>query len=622
MAQAPATVLSELSVHLHKVEEDPSTALDTDLLEKGELFTSTSDYLAHTWQESGPLFLQIAALLPKLQQDASPLIHFVTKLAAPYRFEHIKDVDFEIGLDLQASPVHALILTLLEKAAAGSSDAQALANRPTVMAAVVRLWLCTSDTGVATQAEDLLTSLLRASKNEPAAIPGETPLHTYGAGPMWRRLFTDRDIVSLYYHYTSLKDLPNQPSPLLSKRDKTISQARLLNWLPKVGALDWSTIASSHGLDIEKEVGLMEGQGLLHYASLKMVDSEEDILMHMTLLNFYRDLIVTVKAKPHLTHYNSSLSLDFLKEQNIHKQIVDFYTSDERSVDHSFLSPRAAQYISDYASSYPENFESSPELQIILRYLSRNIRKCEPHDLSILASMPRATLVPRSTAGPAWDDCILLQIPITRTNPEALKTLAAIFHGPPQQEITFPQVETIGLDTKRIEIEHVFARLLTSLYYSKHPSMFSDIVVHASTIAMKDNAIAALTLLRAIITSSWSTSPLLDTLSASDATLARLQNFPPTGLDLVLDPARSGGVLPALLKPATTFSNLVGGRGDAENAAFQVALARFDALQALDRVLEKTGGRDDVLSMVRRRVNEGPWGVGGSAGSRIGTLEL
>lgn len=84
----------------------------------------------------------------------------------------------------------------------------------------------------------------------------------------------------------------------------------------------------------------------------------------------------------------------------------------------------------------------------------------------------------------------------------------------------------------------------------------------------------------------------------------------------------SGGVLPSLIKPATSYSNLVGGRGDAEDAAYQVAMAKFDVLKALGRQLEETGGREDVLSMVRRRVNEGPWGVGGSAGSRIGTLEL
>jgi hypothetical protein len=302
MAQAPSTVLAELSAHLQVVDQDPTVALDTELLEKCELFTSTPQYRNQTWKESSPLFIQIATLLSKLQQDPTPLVQFVRKLAEPYRFEDIKHVDFELGLDLQATPVHGLILSLLEKASASGTDAQSLANRPSVMAAVVRLWLCTSDTGVATQAELLLTALLSASKNEPPSASVEAPFQTYGAGPMWRRLFGDRDINSLYYHYTSLKGLSSSPQPLLSNRDKTISQARLLHWLPTVGAMDWVTISTGYGLDVEREAGLSHSQGLLHYAASHMVDTADDILMHMTLLNFFRELIVTVKTKPHLTY--------------------------------------------------------------------------------------------------------------------------------------------------------------------------------------------------------------------------------------------------------------------------------------------------------------------------------
>ena len=158
-------------------------------------------------------------------------------------------------------------------------------------------------------------------------------------------------------------------------------------------------------------------------------------------------------------------------------------------------------------------------------------------------------------------------------------TLALILSQP---EITFPKVETIGEDPKRIETESFFARLLASLYYTKHPSMFSDIVTHVETIAMKDNALAALTLISAIITSTWSCEPVPDVIPADDPMLVRLQQFPKTGLDLILDPSLSGGALPTLLTPATTFSNLVGGRGDAENAAYQVAMAKFDVCQAKD----------------------------------------
>jgi hypothetical protein len=298
---AASAVLSGLSNHLQKIDEDPAVPLDVDLIEKCELYTSTPEYRTSTWKESRSLFLQVADLLPKLQQDPAPLTHFIVKLAAPYRFEDIKDVDFEIGLDLDAKPFHWLILSLLEKAAASSTDAQVLANRPNVVMAIVRLWLCTENTGIATQAANLLVELLRVSRSEPTSVPSETRIHHYGTGPTWKRLFKDRDIYTLYFAYTTFTNLQSPPEPNLSKRDKTIAQARLLEWLPRVGEMDWDTIISSHGAQIEQEVGLGEDQGLLQYASLKMVDTADDILMHMTLINFFSDLITTVKSAPHLT---------------------------------------------------------------------------------------------------------------------------------------------------------------------------------------------------------------------------------------------------------------------------------------------------------------------------------
>lgn len=617
-----SAILSELSAHLEKVDQDASTPLDTDLLERGEILTNTPEYLSRTWKDTQPLFLQVAALLPKLQQDPSPLIHFIIKLSGPYRFDDIKDVNFEVGLDLQATPFHSLILTLLGKSTASSTDAQALANKPGVVAAIVRLWLCTPDVGTASQAEDLLIDLLKVSKNDPVSTSTEAPLHTHGTGPMWRRLFGDRDISSLYYHYTSVKQLSSPPLPLLSKRDKTISQARLLSWLPQVGALCWDAIVSSHGLDVESEVGLKEGQGLLHYAALKMVDTQDDMLMHLTLINFFSVLITFVKTKPHLTQYDSSLSLDFLRKEGIHKELIDFHTSDTPGLEYSFLSNRTAQYISDYATNYPENFKDSPEMPVIRNFVHRNIRKCEASDLNIIASMPRTTLVPQRSSGLAWDDCVILDMPITRTNQDAIRTLATVLHGPPKEEITFPQIESVGSDPKQTSIESVFARILTALFYAKKPTMFSDIVTHMETIAIKDNALAALALVRALITASWSSETLPDILPPNDPIHARLANFPQTGLELILTPSISGGVLPSLLKPSASFSNLVGGHGDAENAAFQVAMEKFEVLKALGRRLEQDGGRQDVLELVRRRVSEGPWGAGGSAGSRIGTLDL
>ena len=139
---------------------------------------------------------------------------------------------------------------------------------------------------------------------------------------------------------------------------------------------------------------------------------------------------------------------------------------------------------------------------------------------------------------------------------------------------------------------------------------------------MKDNALAALVLLRAIITANWTpiSSP---NEAASDPNLTRLDNFPTSGVEVILDPAISGGVLPYLLKPATTFSGLVGGRGDAESVAYQVAMAKFDVLRVLgEKVKDLYPPKREVDTMIRRRIAEGPWGVGGNVGARIGTLEM
>ncbi|KAF2738059.1 hypothetical protein EJ04DRAFT_509752 [Polyplosphaeria fusca] len=619
---ADLSVLHDLSDHLRQLDQEADTPLDLDLLQRCELLTTTPEYRNQLWPHTQPVFLQLASLLPKFHQDPSPLVRLIIKLTVPYRFHHVKDVDFEMALALDARPFHDLILSLLEKAAATSNDAQALANRPSVVYALVRLWLCTKDTGVATKAADLLLALLRISRNEPAPVPEHLELHSHGSGPMWRRIFGDHDVYSLFYQYTCFTHLAHRPEPALGKNDTTIAQARLLAFLPKVGLLDWNAIVAGSGADIERQVGLLPEQGLLHYAATRMVDTAEDLLMHVTLINFFTNLITTVRIGPLLTSHDSSLSLDFLKKKGIHKHIIDLYTAEEPSLDHTFLSSRTAHYIAEYAVSYPENFENSPEMRTIRQYVHRNIRNCEANDLSILAAMPRSTLVPRTSTGLAWNDSPLLEIPIVRTNPDALKTLGAIIRGPPRDVITFPQAAADSPNARQQLSERVYARLLMALFYTKNTNFYADIVRHADTVAMKDNALAALTVIHALVTSDWEAKIPEAMFPNNDTVLQRLDNFPKSGIDIILEPSIGGGVLPYLLKPATTFSSLVGGRGDAENAAYQIATAKFDVLKALGQRLESDGGRQDVTSMVRRRISEGPWGVGGSAGSRIGTLEL
>src|ERR1700759_5590518 len=98
----PSTVLDDLQAHLREVEQEPTTSLNVKLLEQGELFTSTLEFLNGGWKQTYPLFFQLGQLLPTLQQDPSPLIRFVLKLTAPYSFDQVKELDFAMGLDLKA----------------------------------------------------------------------------------------------------------------------------------------------------------------------------------------------------------------------------------------------------------------------------------------------------------------------------------------------------------------------------------------------------------------------------------------------------------------------------------------------------------------------------------------
>jgi len=81
-------------------------------------------------------------------------------------------------------------------------------------------------------------------------------------------------------------------------------------------------------------------------------------------------------------------------------------------------------------------------------------------------------------------------------------------------------------------------------------------------------------------------------------------------------------VIPWLLAQPKSFSNLVGGHGDAENAAYKIATARFDALKAFWSRVRGEEEYADIANVVEARVREGVWGRGEEVGGRIGTMEL
>ena len=609
--------LLQLQQHLQSIQDAPTTPLDEKLID-------TCIYaLAPTLQgqDRQSLVLTIYQFLPTLQQDPTPLVRLLSKLLEPIPLSLILSldppVDFVSGLQIGATAFNTLTLSLLEKADGNSARTLASAY-PALFIALVDLWLSTQDEGVADQAGRVLLHLLRIDLPDSGTLGLD--------GPVWRRFFS-KDV------YTRLFEITSGKSQILDRSRTTIAQARLLDWLPAVGSLDWNAISQSYHPSIESSYGLPnnDSSSLLSYATIHMVDYKKDVLMHRTLISCFESLL---KINPDAS-LETSPSLQFLTQSGLHKRTIDYYihpnAPSHDPLDLSFLLAPAANYIATWSSTYPLDLASPTNKnntairkKIIERIANAvNVsaaRWAHAHspseDLHVLASLPRSLLVGLGEANP------VLSLPSRAANEEALKCLATIFHGALREEITIPPRPTRADEEDELKA----AQALYSQYLTHNERLWSDIVTHADTIALAPQALAAINLVRAVLTARWG------------------------GVEAIMEGAAKSAVVPWLLSPPKTFSNLVvscavqflcilflslflsietdedvtgqGGHGDAENAAYRIASAKFDVLRVLFERIKGVGEYEEVGRVAEQRLREGPWGSGGQVGGRIATLEL
>jgi len=620
---------------------------------------------------------QLSGVLPSLQQDPTPIVKLISTITRPatFTFNDVLSirppVDFVAGFNTLSAPINHVTLTLLTKASYTASDAAIVAGQPGVMMALVQLWLCTPETAVAQKALEVLWDLLEVDHKR------QTP-ETYddlgsridgniergkGQGLVWRRLFGDRDIYGRLLSICSLRTVgqANQPS----KRDKTVAQARLMDLIPKVAKLDWDTVSHSHFSDVETNYGVKDG-GLVEFAALHMVDVADDLLMHVTLIDFFAELLgiyssdvlpLSASAGPLTPLRGSSPSLDFLIRQGLHQRTASYYLepSKHNSIEVTYIYSRAANYLAVYTTCYPIHLlESSPPIvEPLLSHISQALgispnqwaRGTDlQHDLHLLASFPRVALIPTSSNATN----AILKIPARPANAAALRTLATIFHGPDHTTGDIPPYASADKDdSASFHYEAAAARTLYFYYLQRYPDFWSQLVNTAEIIALKDNALAAIALMGAIITANWAplpTEPASNTTSGESATGTtrrfslpteqQLQNpqassigqLAPSGILAMLASPAVDVVLPYFIRPAQTFNNLVGGMGDVESAAYKVATAKYDLLTLfqgqLSLVSEGVEGLQEVVAAVKRRLAEGPLGRSSEVGGRVGTMEL
>lgn len=247
----------------------------------------------------------LTATLNLTHHDPTPAASLATKLLAPLNFTTLLSIapPPSLTLALASSPPSGLLaLAILEKAASSPSDAALLATHPALIAQLIRTWLASPAVAVGERATQLLAALLatdcttpsvRRDDGEVITFPAPSKKAGHGQGLLWRRIFGDKDIYTSIFAMCSAAT-PEDDADYLPERQRSLAQARLLRLLPPLAVLDLNTLSGTHFPDAEKSCGT-SGKGLLHFAAVEMVD-REDVLMHVTLLEFFGELVREVSG--------------------------------------------------------------------------------------------------------------------------------------------------------------------------------------------------------------------------------------------------------------------------------------------------------------------------------------
>lgn len=574
---------------------------------------------------------QLSELIPNLEQDPSPVTNLIEILTRPqlYTFSRVLNikpkVDFVSGLSTSSTPINLITLHLMQKASQNKADAGLAAASIDTMAALFKLWLSTPDTAVAQKALTVISALLHADGVQLQTEPFHQSL-------VWRRVFRDRDIYGLIFSICSHTTAGEEGQ--LSKRNKTVAQARLLDLLLKI---DCELVRNLQIPEIETRYGVKRG-GIMEFAAVHMVNYEDDIIMHTTLIDFFADLILT----------GSQPALDFLIDHGLHDRTISYYIEPQKhnSLDLVYIYSRSADYLSNYSLNFGAHLiQRHTVLKSILLRLSAVFDKLssnpqvqtKPHDLHVLVSLPLNSLLPQS-----FVDSPFLLLHANLGDADILKTLATVFRGSTRQSSFHSPLANNSqqMDTSRSQ-DNKAARVLYFLYLNRYPNFWKQIVQAAETLALKDVALAAIEVINAVITANWEPLPAESPGSSredpfalpSEQELAQkchseAQPMPSSGILAILSSPAVETLVPYLIRPAQTFNNLVGGTGDSESAAYKVAVAKYDVLKTFHERVQGLGlGHDtfqlhDILAPVEARIARGPMGGITEVGGRIATLDL
>lgn len=232
------------------------------------------------------------------------------------------------ALESPAPSANILAMAVIEKAAKTPSDTAILSIMKPVLVAFLRTWLSSPSVEVGEKATKALGDLLDVDCDRASAASLNANMNGLeisnrnppGQGLLWRRIFHDRDVYKLFYDLCSLETMGKEEGQL-DERQKSLAQARLLRVIPRLAALDFAAISRSDFPDIGLSYGHYHGQlGLLHFAAVHMIN-KEDVLMHITLIDFFAEFL-DVLSLTQISGTTMAYLAELMKTVTYHDQVM------------------------------------------------------------------------------------------------------------------------------------------------------------------------------------------------------------------------------------------------------------------------------------------------------------
>ncbi|KAI0177407.1 hypothetical protein BJ166DRAFT_545701 [Pestalotiopsis sp. NC0098] len=308
----PVTGVDELDKHLDELIADPNIPSNIKLFD---------DVTLQLTQVNIPpliprLLPKITEILKQYQQDPAALCELAIKLLGPLNFTQVMSLASEEAI-IQAmrSPApsaNLLAMAVLEKASKSPGEAAILATLKNIVANFVTQWLSAPQVEVGEKGSKVLGDLLdvdcTARPAEGVSLNGQEIVvrRPPGQGLMWRRIFHDRDIYGSILSLSSAGPHQKQEGGQ-SDHQITLAQGRLLRLLPRLSALDLAAITKTEFPELNHRFASVESdEGLLQFASLRMIDNE-DMLMHLTLVDFFETLVSIQRITPYSSYKTGAL---------------------------------------------------------------------------------------------------------------------------------------------------------------------------------------------------------------------------------------------------------------------------------------------------------------------------